>query len=223
MGPTVEQQSPGKDRVVLGSHLSNRGTVTPGLSQTKVTLNRAMPASVCNRATRVGRPGPIVIEKLIPRLEEQENVDSSSRSSISFSALSEERLRAAVKLAKRDLRWRRHESLKKSPLKLPQEDPQLDTSSQLAATAEVKSKASSLQERAAARPEANLQIHTPQRHSASLIHENGQSPPTRDPGPRQSAGGQQPQLSQEIHKLQNQLQVYIQKIETLANRGNMQK
>ncbi|XP_029923049.1 protein moonraker isoform X4 [Myripristis murdjan] len=225
MGPTVEQQSPGKDRVVLGSHLSNRGTVTPGLSQTKLLFSEAMPASVCNRATRVGRPGPIVIEKLIPRLEEQENVDSSSRSSISFSALSEERLRAAVKLAKRDLRWRRHESLKKSPLKLPQEDPQLDTSSadllqQLAATAEVKSKASSLQERAAARPEANLQIHTPQRHSASLIHENGQSPPTRDPGPRQSAGGQQPQLSQEIHKLQNQLQVYIQKIETLANRGH---
>ena len=49
------------------------------------------------------------------------------------------------------------------------------------------------------------------------------SPPTRDPGPRQPEGGKQAPLSQEISKLQNELEVYIQKVEELANRGNVQK
>lgn len=52
----------------------------------------------------------------------------SARSSISFTALSEERLRAAVQLAKRDLRRRRLESLRKSPPKHPQEVSALETS-----------------------------------------------------------------------------------------------
>ncbi|XP_071383252.1 protein moonraker [Centroberyx affinis] len=225
-GPTsaLGQQSQGKDWVVLGSNrnVHNRGDVATGLSQTKLSFNEAMPASARNRATRVGPPAPIVIEKLLPRLEEQENVDST-RSSLSFSALSEERLLAAVKLAKRDLRRRRHESLNKSLLKPPQEDSLLDTSNvdllqQLAATTKVKSKASSPKEKAA-RPGAKLLVHTPQKQTISLSPGHGQSPPTRDPGPRPLAGGQQPQLSQEIRKLQNELGVYIQKIEKLANRG----
>lgn len=50
----------------------------------------------------------------------------------------------------------------------------------------------------------------------------GQSPPNRDPGLRQQEGGKQGPLSQEIHKLQNELEVYIQKVEELANRGKQQ-
>lgn len=50
----------------------------------------------------------------------------------------------------------------------------------------------------------------------------GQSPPNRDPGLRQQEGGKQGALSQEIHKLQNELEVYIQKVEELANRGKVQ-
>lgn len=56
----------------------------------------------------------------------------------------------------------------------------------------------------------------------SSIPQIGQSPPNRDPGPKQLGGGPQAPLSQEIHKLQNELEVYIQKIEELANRGNSQ-
>lgn len=48
----------------------------------------------------------------------------------------------------------------------------------------------------------------------------GESPPTRDPGPRQVVGGRQEPLSHEILKLQNELEVYIQKVEELAKRGN---
>lgn len=72
-----------------------------------------MPPSFLNRATRVGPPSPIVIEKLVPRSEEPGS-PSSSRSSVRFSALSEERLMAAVRLAKRDLRRRRQEALRSS-------------------------------------------------------------------------------------------------------------
>lgn len=67
-----------------------------------------------------------MIEKLLPVPEGQKKV-GSPRSSISFSTLSEERMQAAVKLAKRDLRRRRFESLNKSPAKSLQEDTLLDT------------------------------------------------------------------------------------------------
>nr|XP_020476387.1 protein moonraker [Monopterus albus] len=64
-----------------------------------------------------------------------------------------------------------------------------------------------------------LMARTSQKHPISLMPRTGQSPPTRDPGPRQLEGRQQAPLSQEICKLQNELEVYIQKIEELANRG----
>lgn len=46
----------------------------------------------------------------------------------------------------------------------------------------------------------------------------GQSPPTKDPGLRKTEDKRGP-LSQEIHKLQNELELYIQKVEELANSG----
>ena len=68
-----------------------------------------------------------MIERLLPLSEQRETADST-RSSISFTSLSEERLRAAVQLAKRDLRRRRLESLTKSPAKLSQDASLLETS-----------------------------------------------------------------------------------------------
>lgn len=90
-------------------------------------FNEAIPASASNRATLVRPPAPIVIERLLPLSEERETVDSA-RSSISFTTLSEERLHAAVQLAKRDLRRRRLESLTKSPAKVSQEASPLEPS-----------------------------------------------------------------------------------------------
>ncbi|XP_074496005.1 protein moonraker isoform X2 [Sebastes fasciatus] len=210
------QQSQQRDWVVSGS--------TPGMSHTKLLFNEAIPASTSNRATHVHRPpAPIVIERLLPLLEERERVDST-RSSISFTTLSEEKLQAAVQLAKRDLRRRRLESLTKSPAKPSQEASFLETSDtellqELAATpSKTKLKTSSPKEKAA-RHRTKLFVHTPQKRPISLMPRAGQSPPTRDPGPRQFVGRKHAPLSQEIRKLQNELEVYIQKVEELATRG----
>ncbi|TMS07558.1 Protein moonraker [Larimichthys crocea] len=217
-GPRGQQQrQAGRDWVVLSSDL------TTGMSQTKLLFNEAIPASARNRATHVRLPAPIVIERLLPLSEERENM-GSARSSISFTALSEERLQAAVQLAKRDLRRRRLESLTKSPAKPSQEASVLETSDvellqELAATPnKTKLKASSTKQKAA-RAGAKQATLTSQKRPISSMLSIGRSPPTRDPGPRQLEGGKEAPLSQEIHKLQNELEVYIQKVEELAKRG----
>lgn len=68
-----------------------------------------------NRETRVCPPAPIVIEKFVQRAQEHTDGDSCG-SSLRFSVLSEERLQTAVRLAKRDLRRRRQQSLISTPL-----------------------------------------------------------------------------------------------------------
>ncbi|XP_038550629.1 protein moonraker-like isoform X2 [Micropterus salmoides] len=222
---SVGQQSQRRDWVVLESTRNghNRCDLTTGMSQIKLLFNEAIPASASNRATHVRLPAPIVIERLLPRSEERENVDSP-RSSISFTTLSEERLRAAVELAKRDLRRRRLESVAKSPAKPSQEASLFETSDvellqELAATPnKTKLKASSPKEKVA-QPGAKLLVHTSQRCPISPMPRTGQSPPTRDPGPKPLERGKPTPLSQEICKLQDELEVYIQKVEELANRG----
>ncbi|XP_074536482.1 protein moonraker isoform X3 [Halichoeres trimaculatus] len=197
------------------------------MSQTKLLFNEAKPASAGNRATHVRPPAPIVIEKLLPQSEECEQVDSA-RSSISFTALSEERLQAAVQLAKRDLRRRRLESLRKSPPKLPQEASLLETSDaellqELAATpTKSKRKASSPKDKAA-RAGAKLSVDSFHKHPISPILRAGLSPPTRDPGPGHLGKNKETPLSHEIQKLQNELGVYIQKVEELAHRGDQKQ
>lgn len=94
----------------------------------QLLFNEAIPVSAINRATRVGPPAPIVIERLCPRRSElQESVDGI-RTSVSFETVSEERLQAAVKLAKRDLRRRCLKSLKKFSAKPLQEPCVFETS-----------------------------------------------------------------------------------------------
>lgn len=68
----------------------------------------------------MGHPTPIVIEKLVHRAEGQDDVESCT-SSVRLSVLSEERLQAAVRLARRDLRRKRQESISHSSLDHPLE------------------------------------------------------------------------------------------------------
>uniref|UniRef100_A0A671TLU3 Si:dkey-243i1.1 n=1 Tax=Sparus aurata TaxID=8175 RepID=A0A671TLU3_SPAAU len=218
---SVGQQSQVRDWVVSGtSRNGHSSNLTHGMSQTKLLFNEAIPANTSNRATHVRPPAPIVIERLLPLPEERENANSA-RSSISFTALSEERLHAAVQLAQRDLRRRRLVSLTKSPAKPSQVASLLETSDvellqELGATpSKTKLKASSPKEKAG-RPGAKVSVFISQKSS---MPRTSLSPPTRDTGPRQFEGGKQAPLSQEIHKLQNELEVYIQKVEELANRG----
>lgn len=75
----------------------------------------------------------------------------------------------------------------------------------------------------AGQPGAKLSVLTSQKNPISPMPRIGQSPPTRDPAPRQLEEDKQTPLSLEIHKLQNEVEVYIWKVEELANRGKSQK
>lgn len=66
---------------------------------------------------------------------------------------------------------------------------------------------------------AKVLVYTPQKLSVPAWPKQGQSPPTRDPGPGQSSNSQEPKLSQEIRRLQTELSIYVQRIEQLAKRG----
>ncbi|CAL8362448.1 unnamed protein product [Merluccius merluccius] len=208
------------DWVVLDPHhdMVHRGAAGP--CQTKLLFNEAVPTSFLNRATRVGPPSPIVIETLVPRPEEPDR-PSSSRSSVSFSSLSEERLMAAVRLAKRDLRRRRQEYQRSFTTRPPLEESTHDTSSvDLAQVTSVplRPKTSSPKMKAT-RSGARLLVHSPQRRSVSAGLGDGKSPPTRDPGLGPSARSHQPQLSREILKVQKELLLYIEKVENMGQKA----
>lgn len=225
-------------------------------------FNEAIPASSRNRASHVRLPTPIVIERLrpLPQSENQENIKSPG-SSISFTALSEERLQAAVKLAKRDMRHRRHKLLPKSPDRTPQETSALETSAvefrtpdevcernwvflfwvgpskrkdyhflspkteinhllklQGPATSQFKTKlkTSTPRSRPKTKPSAPTAHNNPKFHLPK--HLNGHSLPTKDVGPRQ----EKTSLSWELVKLQNELKLFVHKVDELASRGKIQ-
>ncbi|KAM4742595.1 protein moonraker isoform 2-T2 [Anableps anableps] len=218
--PGLQNQE--RNWVSIGSNRNvNSHNSTTRTSQTKLLFNEAIPLSVINRATRVGPPAPIVIERLLPHSEMRESANSL-KSSHSFTVLSEERLQAAVKLAKRDLRRRQLESLAKVSLKPLQEASVFETSDvellqELVATpGKQESKLPKTKEKKA--PIAAKQ-QASKKNPTSFMPRVGQSPPTRDPGLRQIEAGKQGHLSNEICKLQNELETYIRKVEELSNRG----
>ncbi|XP_013878326.1 protein moonraker isoform X2 [Austrofundulus limnaeus] len=213
------QQKQDRDWVAVDS---TRNINLDRMSQTKLLFNEAIPVSAINRATHVGPPAPIVIERLLPRRSAmQESVDSI-RTSVSFATVSEERLQAAVKLAKRDLRRRRLESLKKISAKPLPEPSFFETSDVellqefVAAPSKAEAKSSSPKPKMA---HSGAKRHASNKNVTSSMPRFDQSPPTRDPGLKQVKGAKEEPLSKEIHKLQNELKRYIQKVEELANRG----
>ncbi|CAB1348988.1 unnamed protein product [Coregonus sp. 'balchen'] len=207
----------------MAENLLKESPMTLGQSKSWLLFNAAMPANAYNRATQVGPPAPIVIEKLMPRVEKRDDLDSTG-SSLCFSALSEERLLAAVRLAKRDLRKRRQESLNSSPIRPQPEEttPIKSNVQQKGVVPKRRSKTTGTKEEVT-RSGAKVLVYTPQKYvSIPPGPDHGLSPPTRDPGPRQTAS-QEPHtaLSQEVRRLQRELANYIQRIDQLANRGRM--
>ncbi|KAI1893288.1 hypothetical protein AGOR_G00122160 [Albula goreensis] len=173
-----------------------------GYPQTQLLFNNAWPTSASNRATHAVSPSPIVIEKLGPAAAERANGDSSVGSSLCFSALSEERLQAAVRLAQRDLRRRRRESARSAspPQPTPDSKPQDRRS-----TAQHK-------QRKAGGVERQVLVFSPPSVEPS------QPLRPRGTAPQPKSSNQEPKLSQEIRRLQKELGTYIQRIEQLANR-----
>lgn len=62
--------------------------------------------------------------------------------------------------------------------------------------------------------------HTSKKSVTSSMPRFGQSPPTRDSSLKHVQGSKQTPLSNEVHKLQIELERYIHKVKELANRGN---
>ncbi|XP_055751662.1 protein moonraker isoform X5 [Salvelinus fontinalis] len=207
-----------KSWVTLGTNRCSR------LSQNQLLFNAAMPANAYNRATQVGPPAPIVIEKLMPWVEKRDDLDSTC-SSLCFSALSEERLLAAVRLVKRDLRKRRQESLNSYPIRpQPEETTPIknNVEQQKGVVPKGRSKTASPKEEVI-QSGAKVLVYTPQKYvSIPPGPDHGRSPPTKDPGPRQTASKEpHTALSQEVRRLQRELANFIQRIDQLANKGRM--
>ncbi|XP_060799999.1 protein moonraker isoform X2 [Neoarius graeffei] len=188
--------------------------------QTQLLFNLALPTNVLNRATRVGPPGPIVIEKLVAHQDRQDAGESCS-SSLRFSVLSEDRLQAAVRLAKKDLRRKRQESINslshKTRARSPSPDKNKPDSQQNAISSKTRQKAGS--PKSQAKSCRQVLVYTPQKIFQSSKAEQGQSPPTRDP--ELKAVSSEPQLSREIQKLQKVMETCIQRIEQLVNKGQV--
>lgn len=62
-------------------------------------------------------------------------------------------------------------------------------------------------------------MQTTQRSSFVSVPRFGHSPPNRDPGPAQVEEIKKVSLSVEFQKLQEQLDIYVQKVEEVANKG----
>lgn len=201
------------------------GTRSPG-AQNQLLFNLAMPTSIFNRASRVGPPVPIVIEKLVAVRQRQDDVESCS-SSLRLSVLSEERLQAAVRLAKKDLqRKRQQDILSLSPSRVSRETSPTQNHQNM--TGSLQNTPSFKETQNKGTPKRQLKssssqvlVYTPQKLSvaAGKGPDQGQSPPTRDPGLRSSST--QPPLSREINKLQKELATCIQRVEQLAKKERM--
>ncbi|XP_016084772.1 protein moonraker-like isoform X2 [Sinocyclocheilus grahami] len=188
------------------------GSQMTGL-QTQLQFNNIVTASVLNRATHVVPPSPIIIEKLIPRTERQDDLESCS-SSVRLSVLSEERLQAAVRLARRDLCRKRQESISCLSLEpaersqnISPERSNIDYSPHV-----VHPKMSGPKKQL--KNGAQVLVYTPHEPNSQL--KQGQ-PPTKVLDPRVNSS--EPQLTQEIRKLQKELSTYVQRIEQMANEG----
>ncbi|XP_067306690.1 protein moonraker isoform X2 [Pseudorasbora parva] len=183
--------------------------------QTQLQFNNIAAPSVLNRGTRVGPPSPILIEKLIPRTERQDDMESCS-SSLRLSVLSEERLQAAVRLARRDLRRKRQESISRSSLEPVERSPIIspERSNTDFIPRVVYPKMSGPKKQT--KNSDQVLVYTPQKPKSQLKQVQT---PTKDPHPRVNSN--EPLLSQEIRKLHKELSTYIQRIEQLANKGRV--
>ncbi|XP_030392074.1 protein moonraker isoform X3 [Gopherus evgoodei] len=202
--------------------------------QTQLQFNRNVPAAPENLAVRFSSPRPIIIEKLKPPDGQRDlggGDDTNLRSSVTFSVISEEKLKLAIQLAKRDVK-RRHleeqvkEAENKSMFPQTSEQCKSEVSENPAERTASKSRTCLKYHQQLGQPSkmgitnsgARVYLYTPNR--GKLKPPVSDSPPTHDPGP-----GPKPSLkkiedksTQEVRRLQKELRCCIQKIEELAKK-----
>ncbi|KAM6337889.1 protein moonraker isoform 2-T2 [Alca torda] len=203
----------------------------------QLQFNRSVPAVPENLALRFSNPRPIIIEKL-KASNDQRNLprsgDTSVRSSGVFSVISEERLKLAIWLAKRDIK-RRHleEQVKQQVFGGAVNKPLLAQKSQQQ-KAEVFENKSALRSQTRLKCQqklgqpskvetttsgAKVYLYTPS--EGKLLPAGLDSPPTRDTGPdhKPNVNKKEDKNVQEVRRLQKELRSYVQKIEELTKKG----
>ncbi|XP_068010968.1 protein moonraker isoform X2 [Melanerpes formicivorus] len=207
---------------------------------TQLQFNRDVPAAPENLALRFSTPPPVIIEKL-KGSNEQRNLagskEPSLRSSSMFSVVSEERLKLAVELARRDIKRRRlKEQVKQQvfgdagskPLlaqKLQQQKTEVAES--LENKSALKSQTWMKYQQKLSQPSkvettgsgAKVYIYTPK--GGKLIPAGLGSSPThgtkQDPKPNEKR--QEDKNMQEVRQLHKELRSCVQKIEELTKKG----
>ncbi|KFV04290.1 Uncharacterized protein KIAA0753 [Pterocles gutturalis] len=209
-------------------------------ARTQLQFNRNVPAVPENLALRFSNPRPIVIEKL-KASNDQRNLagseEPSIRSSVMFSLVSEERLKLAVQLAKRDIK-RRHleEQVKQQVFGDAVKKPLLAQKSQQQKTEvfespenknALKSQTHLKYGQKLGQPSkvetttsgAKVYLYTP--NEGKVIPAGLGSPPTRDTelDPKPNVNKKEDKNMQEVRRLQKELRSYVQKIEELTKKG----
>uniref|UniRef100_A0A663M8G1 KIAA0753 n=1 Tax=Athene cunicularia TaxID=194338 RepID=A0A663M8G1_ATHCN len=206
----------------------------------QLQFNRNVPAVPENLALRFSNPRPIIIEKL-KAPSDQKNLDGSEdpsiRSSGMFSVISEERLKLAIQLAKRDIK-RRHleEQVKRQVFGDAVNKPLLAQKSQQQKTEvfvspenknALKSQTCLKYQQKLGQPSkvetttsgATVYLYTP--NKGKLRPAGFDSPPTHDiePHPKPNVNKKEDKSMQEVRRLQKELRSYVQKIEELTKKG----
>eukprot|EP00062_Callorhinchus_milii_P011779 gi/632958067/ref/XP_007894825.1/ PREDICTED: uncharacterized protein KIAA0753 homolog [Callorhinchus milii] len=224
-----------------GQHVGRSEQSGVQLYKTQLQFNKAISGEASNLAMRFSEPSPIIIEKLRKPNESSVHLNAgrSSDDGLQFSAVSEDKLNAAVKMAKRDLRRRQlEEKVKDYVYKRGQtrtevpKPPGRGKAKPVENVAEGKSQSKGKNFVKPGRRDskeeftesgARVYIYTPDFSQTRLAQSDSplsREEPTRDPGHQLN----RPRVSnrnkdiQEIHRLRSELSKYIQKIEELARK-----
>ncbi|XP_071431146.1 protein moonraker isoform X2 [Pithys albifrons albifrons] len=208
--------------------------------QTQLQFNRNVPAVPENLAVRFSHPRPIIIEKLKASSDQRNpagSEDLSLRSSGMFSVVSEERLKLAVQLAKRDIKRRRlEEQVKQQVLGNVVSKPLWTQNSQQQKTKVFASPRHKRALKSQTHLSGQQRLDQPSQGESERAHRNVylyvaeegrprsavlDSPPTRDtgPDPKPNLNKKEHKNTQEVRRLQKELRSYVQKIEEMIKKG----
>ncbi|XP_027524629.1 protein moonraker isoform X4 [Corapipo altera] len=208
--------------------------------QTQLQFNRNVPAVPENLALRFSHPRPIIIEKLKASSDQRNpaaSEDPNLRSSGMFSVVSEEKLKLAIQLAKRDIKRRRLEEQAKQqvfgnvvskPL-WTQKSQQQNTKvfatpanknalkSQTHLPGQQRLEQPSQGESTSSDRNVSLCVAKEGRPRSAVLD----SPPTHDTGPdlKPNLNKKEHKNMQEVRCLQKELRSYVQKIEEMIKKG----
>ncbi|KAM8991543.1 protein moonraker isoform 4-T5 [Ara ararauna] len=208
--------------------------------QTQLQFNRNVPAAPENLALRFSNPRPIIIEKLKAsnnRRNLSGSEDPSMQSSGIFSVVSEERLKLAIQLAKRDIKRRQLEEQVKQqvfgdaarkPLLAQKsqeqkaevfESPESKNALKSQTCLKYQQKLGQASKVETATSGTKVYLYTP--NEGMLIPAGLGSPLSHGtgPDPKPSINKKEDKSMQEVRRLHKELRNYVQKIEELTKKG----